>query len=244
MREEEQLDPRMERVIRYVEGDLSAAERSAFEADLAADQSLREDLEAACRTLGGLTTLGEERLRAELKAADQEAEAGTGRTHWWWAAAAMLVLSGLAWWMVSRQAETIQQLAEEFTVTEPGLPVLMSAEPGRMDPIMNAYKRGDLGVAEQLLDAALRADAGNDTLNYFRGVVEEQQKNCGSARPFFERVHDRSTFRSQAEYRMALCDLRAAKIPEARKHLDLVVGSTDAQLAGRARDLLERLKDR
>lgn len=239
---EEMLDPRMERVIRYLEGDLSAAERSAFETDLAADPSLREDLDAARRTLGGLTALGEERLRAELKAADREAEAETGRGRWWWAAAAVLILSGLAWWMASRQAETPQQLAEEFTVAEPGLPVLMGVEPGRMDAIMNAYKRGDMGVVEQLLDAALRTDDGNDTLNYFRGVVMEQQKNCVAARSYFERVPDRSGFWSRSRYRMALCELRAGRIPEAMKHLDLVMGSTDAQLAGKARDLLERLK--
>lgn len=125
---EEALDPRMERVIRFVEGEMDAAERAAFDAELSADPALCSDIEAARRTLGGLRDLGEERLRQEFKDADKEsvgAVASIG-ARWWRAAAAVLVIAGMVWWLLLSRT-TPKELADEFQLNEPGLPVLMGA---------------------------------------------------------------------------------------------------------------------
>ena len=89
----------MERVVRFVEDEMDAAERVDFEKEMADDPSLRSDVDAARRAIEGLRTLGEERLRQELKNADAEVAGapGASRTRWWWAAAAVLLLGGLAW---------------------------------------------------------------------------------------------------------------------------------------------------
>ena len=63
----------------------------------------------------------------------------------WAAAAAVLICLVGAWWFT--QGKTPQQLAEEFEITEPGLPVLMGTSPRTMDAIMNAYKQEDFAVA-------------------------------------------------------------------------------------------------
>lgn len=233
----------MERVIRYVEGDLDAGKLMAFEADMAADPALKEEVEAARRTIGGLRTLGEERLRAELKAVDVGItdRAPGGSRRWWWAAAAVLVLGGLTWWLTADRS-TPQQLADEFALTEPGLPVLMGTSPRTMDAIMNAYKQENFGTARRLLGLALERDPQNDTLQYFNGVLEEREKGCASAEVWFAHVPDSSVFAAKAVYNSALCALRHGDLSRAREGLGRVLKMSDTQLSAKARDLLLRLE--
>ena len=243
MTQEHDNDPRMERAIRYVEGDMDAAERTAFERELFADTALRDDVEAARETITGLRSLGEEKLRAELRNADVEldtSEQGPGTRKWWLAAAAVILLAGFAWWLVP--GETPQELAKEFEIIEPGLPVLMGASPRSMDEIMNAYKQNNLATAGQLLELALSMDAVNDTLRYYNGVVLERTQDCDKSTEEFSRVPKGSIFEARAMYRSALCMLGKGDVRRARVLLDLVIATEDPQLSARSRELVERLK--
>ncbi|MCC6577255.1 MAG: hypothetical protein IT228_07930 [Flavobacteriales bacterium] len=238
MSHEQEPDPRLERVIRYVEGDLSTAERTAFEADLAADPSLGEDVEVARRTIGGLRTLAEERLRQELKAADADTDAKVGgRRTWWWAAAAVLVVGIGSWWELR---DTPERLAEEFTVEEPGLPVLMGGE-SRMDAIMNAYKQGDLDASRQLIAQALSSSPGNDTLIYFSGIIAFRRSEFREAADVLEQLDATSVFHDRARYHRAIALLRLGEADAARNLLQATTMATDPQLSTRARRLLDRL---
>lgn len=239
---EEIPNDRMQRVVQYLEGELDATEHAAFEREVEGDPALRADLDAARRTLSGLQALGEERLRRSLIDADTALDGGTrtGSTRWRWAAAAVLVIGVTAWWLMPR--DTPQELAVEFAYTEPGLPVLMGSS-GSMDAIMNAYKQGDLAAAGGLLDVSLAREPMNDTLNYFAGVVAARSDDCAGARVRFDLVQDWSRFHPQACYHTALCALHAGDLAVAREQLEQVTKASDAQLAGKARDLLERLND-
>ena len=239
---EEMPNERMQRVVQYLEGELDATERAAFEREVEGDPALRADLDAARKTLSGLQALGEERLRRALIVADTTLDGGTrtGSMRWWWAAASVLVIGVTAWWLIPR--DTPQELAIEFAYTEPGLPVLMGSS-GSMDAIMNAYKQGDLAAAGGLLNASLAREPMNDTLNYFAGVVAARSENCAGARVRFDLVLDGSRFHPQARYHAALCALHAGDVALAREQLEQVTNAPDAQLAGKARGLLERLND-
>ena len=239
---EEMPNERMQRVVQYLEGELDATERAAFEREVEGDPALRADLDAARKTLSGLQALAEERLRKELHQADATLDGQVKRSPviWWWAAAAVLVIGVAAWWMMPR--DTPQELAIEFAYAEPGLPVLMGSS-SSMDAIMNAYKQDDLAAAAGLLDAFLARDPLNDTLNYFAGVVAARSANCTTARVRFEQVEGRSRFYHQAHYQAALCALREGDVTLAREQLGRVANAPDAQLAAKARDLLERLSD-
>ena len=244
--EENEMDLRMERAIRYVEGDMTAFERAEFEAELRADPLLRSDMEAARKTLGGLRHLGEERLRSELKEADRiligEGGATTGARGWWWSAAAALLLVGLGtWWFSNR--DTPDRLASEFAIRDPGLPVLMGQTPRAMDAIMNAYKQDQFLAARSMITEALVTQPGNDTLTYFLGVVEMQLDNSNTAVQAFAGLNAKSVFRIRGDYHRAICALRDGKLSEARTLLQQVAASNEPQLSAKARDLLERLKD-
>ncbi|MBV6406100.1 MAG: hypothetical protein GFGODING_02885 [Flavobacteriales bacterium] len=236
------MDPRMERVIRYVEGDLKPTDRAAFEAEVLADPALRADVEAARRTIGGLRTLGEERLRSELMAADAEGDThGTSAiARWWWAAAAVLVIGPLTWWLLPSRS-TPQELAEEFRLIEPGLPVLMGSEGSRMDAIMNAYKQDDLDASERLIEQALMATPGNDTLTYFAGVIAMRNGDYGIADREFSGVGETSIFRDRARYQRAILSLRQGDVDAARSRLGNLAQSEDPHVSKRARGLLKRL---
>ena len=203
---EEEPDPRMERVVRYVEGEMDTAERVDFEKEMADDPSLRSDVEAARRAIG----------------------------------AAVLLLGGLAWWLVPTR-DTPQALADEFRWSEPGLPVLMGTSPRAMDAIMNAYKQEDFGTANSLLAAALERDPRNDTLQYFRGVLQDRVNGCASAEAWYAQVHTTSVFASKAGYGLALCALKQGDLSLAREQLRRVVAMGDPQVSPQARALLLRL---
>ncbi|MBL0125907.1 MAG: hypothetical protein IPP83_00305 [Flavobacteriales bacterium] len=239
------MDPRLERAIRYVEGEMDTAEREAIEAAMRADPHVREDVESARRTIAGLRYLGEERLRSELREEEQRSarkeKGGAGNGLFRWAAAAMLLIaSGSAWWYFTR--DTPERLADEFAITEPGLPVLMSVDARATDAIMNAYKQGDDATAKELLITTMEMSPGNDTLTYFLGIVDAHMGRCDLAQESFAELGATSTFLTRGRYHAAICALRNGDAGRAESLLSAVASSSDAQLAPKARDLLARLK--
>jgi hypothetical protein len=235
------MDPRLERTIRYVEGDLSSAERMEFERELQQDVQLREELEAVRTTLGALRQLGEDRLREQLRGVDV-ASIGKGskggRRVWWAAAAVLLLVAG--WWGWSG-IHADERLAEEFAFQEPGLPVLMGPAQLRMDAIMNAYKQDDMTVAARLIHDALVASPGNDTLLYFQAVVTERGGDRRSAAEQFKAVPIHSVFADRAVYKIAVIQLHNGNRAQVKVLLEQLRHSADAPVADRSERLLERL---
>lgn len=234
---EEANDERMERAVRYLEGEMDASERSRFEQELDGDPSLQADVAAARKTLLGLRTLGEDHLRASLRAADADVTPERRARNWWWAAAALLVLGLGLWWF---KHDAPQRLAEEFTLEEPGLPVLMGGG-SRMDAIMNAYKQGDLDGSARLIHEALSASPGNDTLIYFSGVIASRQGDQRRAAERFAGVGPASVYFQRAQYQQGLALLQSGDAQGARGSIQAASNGPDVHVAARARDLLKRL---
>ncbi len=236
-----EMDPRLERTIRYVEGDLSPAEREDFERELLQDEQLREELAAVRSTLGALRHLGEERLREQLRRMDGTPSAkggGSGRGVWWAAAAVLLLVAG--WWGWST-LHADERLAEDFAFQEPGLPVLMGPAQLRMDAIMNAYKQDDMTTTARLVQEALAGSPANDTLLYFQAVVTERVGDHPTASEQFRAVPAYSAFADRAAYQLALMHLRSGDRAQAKALLEQLGQSSDAPVADRAVRLLERL---
>ncbi len=238
---------------------LPEAEAVAFDAELARDAGLKERYELFVLSVRGIRSTdaagspgtspaaaGRAGAQRAMRAIDEELDARPAvvrkilRPWMGWAAAAVVVLSiAGAWWFA--KGETPQQLAEEFAITEPGLPVLMGTSPRAMDAIMNAYKQEDFTVAAGLIDASLERDAMNDTLNYFAGVVAMRMDDCNGAAAHWSALVSTSEFASRALYNEAICKLRAGDVVGAGVLLNRVIATKDAQLSAKARDLLPRL---
>lgn len=239
--DDHEMDPRLERTIRYVEGDLSAKEREAFERDLQQDEQLQEELTTVRSTLAALRQLGEDRLRAQLRGLDDAPgtkRGGSGRGVWWAAAAMLLLLAG--WWGWSG-LHADERLAAEFVFQEPGLPVLMGPSKLRMDAIMNAYKQDDLTTAARLIHEALAASPGNDTLLYFQAVITERGGDHRSATEQFKAVPPHSVFTDRAVYQIAIMHVRNGDKGQAKVLLEPLRQSADVLVADRAARLLDRL---
>lgn len=252
MNDEEINEQELDRFEERYFGTMPEADAVAFDAELARDPELRKRYELFVLSVRGVQSIGSrpddartDALRAQFRAIDRELDGKKVPLRrlfqpWMGWAAAVLVLVGVAgvWW--SGRGDTPQQLAEEFTVPEPGLPVLMGTSPRVMDAIMNAYKQNDRATAMQLLSVALQQDPANDTLIYFDAVVHDRENTC-VAGDLFERVPKGSVFAAKAQFHRALCALHGADTARAREILNNVAQSDDVQLAARARDLLKRL---
>ena len=255
MTEEEINEQELDRFEARFFGTLPEAEAVAFNAALERDAGLKERYELFVLSIRGIQSGGKavdatkaEVLRGQFKAIDRELDARPTIVRsmlqpWmgWAAAALMFVSIAGVWW--SSKGDTPQQLADEFAISEPGLPVLMGTAPRTMDAIMNAYKQDDIATARLLLTSAVEKDPQNDTLQYFNGVLELREEGCASALVWFTRVPTSSVFAAKAQFNLALCALRAKDISRARSLLDGVAAMEDAQFAARSRDLLGRLEN-
>ncbi len=252
MSDEEINEQELDRFEERYFGTLPEADAVAFDAELVRDPELRERYELFVLAVRGVQSAGRnpgragsDALRERFRAIDRELDGAKVPVRrlfqpWMGWAAAVLVLIGVAGVRWSGRGDTPQQLAEEFTVPEPGLPVLMGTSPPVMDAIMNAYKQHDRATVMQLLSVALQHDPANDTLLYFDAVVHDQENKCAAV-DLFERVPAGSVFAAKAQFHRALCALRAADTTRAREILNEVAQSDDVQLAARSRDLLKRL---
>jgi len=254
MTDEEINEQELDRFEARFFGTLPETEAAAFDAALDGDAERKERYELFVLSVRGIRsgdkglTQGEEQtLRDRFKAIDRELDARPTVVRsivqpWMGWAAAALVLVGVSgmWWL--RQGDTPQELAAEFALSEPGLPVLMGTSPKAMDAIMNAYKHDDFATAQLLITSALKQDPQNDTLHYFNGVLDTRTTGCAAAEASFVRVPSTSVFAAKAQYNLALCAMQAGAIPRVRELLSGITNVEDAQVAAKARDLLKRLE--
>ncbi len=259
MTDEDYKEQEQDRFEARLFGMLPEVEAAAFDAELAHDAALKERYELFVLSVRGIRSLdasgppgtspassGRAGARRTMRAIDEELDArptvvrSLFRPWMGWAAAAA-VLIGLAGALWFTQGETPQQLAEEFAITELGLPVLMGTSPRAMDAIMNAYKQEDFAAAAGLIDASLERDTMNDTLNYFAGIVAMRMDDCNGAAAHWSVLVSTSEFASRALYNEAICKLRAGDVVGAGVLLNRVMATKDAQLTAKARDLLPRL---
>ena len=185
----------------YADGHLDSTARTALEARLATDASLRAALAAHRALVTGIRAEGRAALRGRLGRLEAElarapaphtapapqpapAVAATGRPQMrvsWsagWArmaAAAAVVLAAGLGWLVLRGPDA-QTLADRYGVPEPGLPVLMGAPaPGPralVGQAMNAYKTGNPAAALAVWATLPAGAVGADTVLYYQGIFE------------------------------------------------------------------------
>src|SRR5690606_34391263 len=151
-------------------------------------------------------------LRERLRQVDEELDRkSTWNRPWLYAAAAVaIVVVIVALW--SWQDAPRERLANEFSLPEPGLPVLMSDHHRLLDEIMNAYKTGKFVEAGELLRRGIARNPENDTLHYFAGVVAERTHGCGTATEHFDRIGEGSPYFEKASFRRSICLLQQGEL--------------------------------
>ena len=226
---------------------MSEAEARIFDEELKRDDELARRYRTFQLVVKGITSTPAKRtdhrqeLRERFRQIDLELDRSAAahfRPYWLAAAAVLLVLLGV--WSILRPPLHVR-LAEEFSVEEPGLPVLMTTNPGSMDAIMNDLKLGRYVDAGKAIDSRLKDRPTNDTLHYYAGIVSAKLGRCDAGITHFEQVRNGSAFATKALYHRAVCELHEGRIATAKELLGSVMESREDQLSARARELRERL---
>ena len=203
-------------IIQYVDGELSAEERLAFEAELGRDSVLAE---AVARYRELRMVLGE-RLAEDPGADALKATLGEMRGRYFGmatggsgakvrqmvrfaagiAAAVVLVVAG--WWLFRGNGRSLRELGrtEMVTSVERG---------GQSDSVLQEaaewFNAGDFGRALPLLDQAVRADSGSQLARFYRGVTLWQLGRLAEARVDLQYIYNGgSVLQYEAAFYLAL----------------------------------------
>ncbi len=217
-----------EYIEKYITGDLSEEEQSAFKNKMKSDTSLQEQVEEQ-RIL--IEAIQEQSLRATLDRIHKNTEESMTvkniplykKSFMRYAiAASVVVLFVIGGITLSRKQNTHQKLFASFFTPDPGLPTTMSTTSEYVFyEAMVDYKQGDYEKAILKWNPLLKDKPTNDTLNYFLGVAHLASDNGDEAISFLEKTTGttESYFLSDAYYYLGLAYLKSGNITSSKEAL-------------------------
>lgn len=203
---------------RYRNGDMSASERTEFEARLAYDSEFKNAYEVYQSLESGVKTHFRNELKSKLKEVDQVMDNAPKKSNtlklvmWTSSVAAAIIISVFIFQHFSEPNTTL--LAQEYWPYEEGLPVKMSTK-GRYDDAMNAFKLNDYSKASRLL-----SHIDSDTATYFSGVVAYEQDDYKKAVELLNQIKENSSYYQEAQFRLSLVLLITGDFSEAKQILE------------------------
>jgi hypothetical protein len=228
----------MERIDAYLRREMSAAEHSKFEAELATDAKLRSAFEAHQHLLAGIELEG---ARQTLTAVMTLAPA---RPLWrrvapYLAVAATVLLLLVFFWPRQEKPEAL--FAEHFAPA-PGLPTTLGETDAlRQAEGMVAYKRGEYAQALEQWTPLLQNEAVSDTLRFFAGVAELGRGQAAAAEKQLKLLTQSvaSPYQAAARWYLALAYVRQGQWAAARVELRALEGNDTYRAQAKA--LLEQV---
>jgi len=203
---------RFERIEAYVLDRMSVAERQLFEQEISADAGLNQELELQRENTRAVELGGVERQLRQL--AKEHAEPAVQRMNWIpllkVAAAIAVVLSVAVWFLAQPTAS--EQLFAEYHVSDPGLPVPMSATDKHVfHDAMVDFKMADYEKAADKWQLQLASLPGNDTLRYYIACAKLEAGDPATAIGLYEGLvqEGSSTFLHKAEWYLVLAYVKA-----------------------------------
>ncbi|HRH65475.1 MAG TPA: hypothetical protein PLU53_04200 [Bacteroidia bacterium] len=202
----------------YVEGRLSPDEILRVKQLLQNDPEFREEYDLYCAIVKGIKINRDKFIiRDKLQQLDKELDSGKSSgifpmTKQYlfanrYAIAAGLVLVLLASSLTAYYAYfSPRAVFTENYIQDPGLPVLMGSDENlKVGQAMNFYKTGDLQSSFRLLNQLYVENPGNDTLQYYNGVLLLSLDKPADAIRYFQAClsNASSNFHADAEYRLA-----------------------------------------
>ena len=227
-----------ERAENYLHDNLTPAERTAFERDLAGDAQLRRTLQME-RDLQ--TTFGDPAvhdLRATLAKMDaQTTEQRSVRGRWTLrriaAVVVVLLAVGVGLAVLLNTPSDADRFASYYAPYELNLDVRNDATPNRA---LTAYQSGDYATAYQLLNELVNAEPNNALYQFLRGQSALATEQLDVARQDFTTLEARDDhlFVEQSRWYLALTLYRTGETDEARRVLESIPEGTYRWVAARA----------
>lgn len=239
------LDPYLEDLERFADGQMSALEQETFEERLLHEEPLRqayavyEQLTADLRWVAGhetlrLRLLAQDRRFTERETALTRVREQQRHTHNRWLVLVVGVLIiALATWIFAQRTlnETSRSAWEALYEPDPGLPAAIIHTESRplLAEAMQQYQEEHYPAALHALRRVPGAALGQDTLLYYSGIFLLRQGNATAAQPYLRRagLQPGTPLAGQANYHLGMAYWRNQQLPDARAALDLV--ATDAR---------------
>jgi len=203
----------------YIHGNLSTAEREQFEAEMTADEQLREEVELHQQLISSVETESVRQLLEKIHQENFESDTpvismSSRRTYFPLAVAASVALLVLAgWWAFFGGFAQPSYYATYFS-PDPGLPTTLGYSTNTaFAEGMVSYKLEEYAEARTYWEPLLEADPANDTLNYYTGVAFLADEQPDAAINYLKSVasSEPSAFSTSAQWYLALAYLETAQ---------------------------------
>jgi len=215
MRELSEKD--FERIERFILGDMSAEEQQSFQKEMETDDELQKSVLEQRELIKSVEAEG---LKAELDSIHSELyDVNQGKRSpylFFSIAASIAVLIGFSFWYFNLE-ESPSELYAEYSYTDPGLPVPMSATDSYdFYDAMVDYKTEDYQKAINKWTILLEAEPRNDTLNYYIGASYFNMNAFDQAESYLDNVLNskKSNFIYKAQYMLFLAKLKSGNTEE------------------------------
>ncbi len=234
-----------DRVQQYVDGELSAAERLAFEQELGTDPALQKTYDDYLEAAAVVDQLAYEQLRQTIGDFKQgslgQGPSGTRTRRLRFAAmaAAVLLLFSLAWWQV--QKYTDEQLALQY-FEAPNLSALRG-QAAPLQAAVQAYQSEAYSKAIDLLQTELATSKDRNTTLYLLAHAYYQRELFPSAIDLFGEVvaTQDPRYLENAQWHLALNYLRSGEESACRKILNDILANKQHGFRTVAQELLQKL---
>ncbi len=210
---------------RYVDGDMTDAERVQFEQKLSSDELLKEEYDLYTQVADGITDHFSNKFKDQMKAVDLEMDLNPihkpkSKRIILFSIAATVVVLMVSYFAINPllNIPDFKSIASKYDEVDRGMPVLMSAnDDQQFNEAMNRYKLKNYQGSLTILQELIKNKADNDTLIYYIGINYQMLNNEKSAIDQFEKIENiqNSAFKDKAEFRLAICYLKLENKKEA-----------------------------
>jgi len=120
-----------------------------------------------------------------------------------------------------------EQVAREYKINDPGVPVLMSDDSfnREFNRAMSKYQKGEFDTAQILFHTLMLSDPRNDTLLFYEGISAFENKDYNVAVTDFERIisFKNSEYNDKTEYWLGLCYLANDETGKAKMLFEKII---------------------
>ncbi len=248
-------DTHIDLIEQYLTQQLAPPDRTAFEARLAAEPALAEQLQLYREARESIDLFAEEQLKkkfreqyfaeAETAAAEATLKPLFQRRTWYMVAAAAVVLL-FAVWLGSRLTPNAPS-PESLYAANYVLPSLSvrGTEANSLDSASTLMSQGDFMNALPILEALVDEDtfARKPAAWYRMGLCQMELGDFNAAVDAFSQIPPENTLVHSGRWYSALSYLRLNELPMTRQQLELILeNSRDVALKEQAQQLLDLLK--
>ncbi|MEM9829023.1 MAG: tetratricopeptide repeat protein [Bacteroidota bacterium] len=235
----------------YIHGNLSVTEREQFEADMATDEQLREEVELHRQLIFSVETESLRQLLDQIHEKNFESEAqvvSMPRRRSFFpmaiaASVALLILAG--WWIFNLQTSSPESVYAAYFTPAEGLPTTLGYSTNTdFAEGMVSYKLEEYTEALEYWQPLLEVDPTNDTLNYYVGVTFLANEQPDSAIDYLTTVvsGEQSSFRTPAQWYLALAYLKTDEQEQAKPLLE-DLANRDNSYQSQSSEILQKMED-